>query len=140
MEAGDTPVLVHNCGGGVDASGTPCSWASPRPATWTIEATDRPDSAIHVFEDGGEGMMVTIDRAGADARRADNLRGIATQRGMARDEFPPAMFKEGAGAHVKHILAGGNRGAGSVMGSQLADIPDGGRVMVTIEDADGIIG
>ncbi|MBC3842138.1 DNA-entry nuclease [Streptacidiphilus sp. 4-A2] len=84
-------------------------------------------------------MMVTLDRAGATARRADNLRGIPTQPGMDRDEFPPAMFEEGAGADVKHIGAGDNRGAGSDMKNQLVGIPDGGRVMITIQSLDYIL-
>lgn len=84
--------------------------------------------------------MVTLDRAGAEARRADNLRGIPTRPGQDRDEFPPAMFSEGAGAHVKHIGAGDNRGAGSDMKNQLADIPNGGRVMVTIMSLGYILG
>ncbi|MFI7348027.1 hypothetical protein ACIBSR_17390 [Streptomyces sp. NPDC049936] len=85
-------------------------------------------------------MMVTLDRPGADARRADNLRGIATHPGQDRDEFPPAMFKEGKGAHVKHIGAGDNRGAGSAMKNQLVDIPDGGRVMIKIASLGYILG
>ncbi|QIY96386.2 LamG-like jellyroll fold domain-containing protein [Streptomyces sp. S1D4-11] len=138
--AGDAPVLVHNCQGGVDASGAPCSCASPRPATWTIDAIQHPDSAIHAAEEDGEGLMVTLDRAGADARRADNLRGIPTRPGQDRDEFPPAIFREGQGAHVKHIGAGDNRGAGSDMKNQLVDIPDGGRVKVIIQSLGYILG
>jgi hypothetical protein len=58
---------------------------------------------------------------------------------MDRDEFPPAIFEEGQGAHVKHIRSGDNRGAGASMKNQLRDIPDGGRVMITYEDNDGIL-
>ncbi|WP_189922998.1 polymorphic toxin-type HINT domain-containing protein [Kitasatospora xanthocidica] len=138
--AGATPVLVHNCQGGQDASGAACSCPSPRPATWTIDAIQHPDSAIHAAEQGGEGMMVTLDRAGADARRTDNLRGIPTLPGQDRDEFPPAVFKEGASAHVKHIGAGDNRGAGSDMKNQLVGIPNGSRVRVTIMSLNYILG
>ncbi|MET7647400.1 LamG-like jellyroll fold domain-containing protein [Streptomyces sp. NPDC005426] len=138
--AGVEPVLVHNCAGGKDASGAACSCASPRPAKWTIDAIQHPDSAIHAAEQGGEGLMVTLDRLGADARRQDNLRGIATRPKQDRDEFPPAIFKEGAGAHVKHIGAGDNRGAGSDMKNQLVDIPNGGRVMVTIMSLGYVLG
>jgi RHS repeat-associated protein len=132
--------LVHNCGGGLDASGAPCTCPSPRPATWTVDAIEHPDSAIHAAEQGGEGMMVTLDRAGAAARRAANLHNIETIPGLDRDEFPPAIFKEGANADVKHIIAGDNRGAGSSMRHQLRGIPNGGRVMMTIEGLDYILG
>lgn len=84
--------------------------------------------------------MVALDRAGADARRADNLRGIPTRPGQDRDEFPPAIFREGQGAHVKHIGAGDSRGAGSDMKNQLVDIPDGGRVKVVIQSLGYILG
>ena len=35
---------------------------------------------------------------------------------------------------MKHIILGDNRGAGSSMRHQLDDIPDGGRVMINIEN------
>ncbi|MFJ4577606.1 hypothetical protein ACIP4W_40960 [Streptomyces sp. NPDC088846] len=105
-----------------------------------MDAIQHLDSAIHAAEQGGEGMMVMLDRAGADARRQDNLRGIATRPGQDRDEFPPAIFKEGAGAHVKYIGAGDNRGAGSDMKNQLVDIPNGSRVMITIMSLGYILG
>jgi hypothetical protein len=87
-----------------------------------VDAIDHPDSTIHAGEQNGDGIMVTVDRRGAATRRKENLRGIPTKPGMDRDEFPPAMFLEGAGAHVKHIESGDNRGAGSSMKHQLADI------------------
>ncbi|MEV6200581.1 LamG-like jellyroll fold domain-containing protein [Streptomyces sp. NPDC051771] len=133
-------VLVHNCGGGFDASGAPCSCASPRPAVWELDAIEHPDSAIHAAEQGGDGMMVTMDRPGADTRRQDNLRGVPTQPGMDRDEFPPAAFKEGKGAHIKHIIASDNRGSGSTIRHQLKDVPNGGRVMIRIIGLDYILG
>ncbi|MFD6372150.1 RHS repeat-associated core domain-containing protein [Streptomyces roseolus] len=133
-------VLVHNCGGGFDASGAPCSCASPRPAVWELDAIEHPDSAIHAAEQGGDGMMVTMDRPGAETRRQDNLRGVPTQPGMDRDEFPPAAFKEGKGAHVKHIISSDNRGSGSTIRHQLSDVPNGGRVMIRIIGLDYILG
>jgi hypothetical protein len=135
-----TPVLVHNCKGGVDASGAACSCPSPRRAEWELDAIEHPDTAIHAAEQGGDGMMVTIDRPGAKDRRNDNLRGVPTAPKKDRDEFPPAYFSEGEGAHIKLILNTDNRGAGSSMMHQLKDIPNGGRVLIRIVNLKYILG
>jgi hypothetical protein len=85
--AGDVPVLVYNCGGGVDASGAACGCPSPRPTTWHLDAIEHPDTAIHAAEQSGDGSMLTIDRPGSSQRRADNLRDVETSSGLDRDEF-----------------------------------------------------
>jgi hypothetical protein len=78
--------------------------------------------------------VVTIDKAGADANREESLRGLATSHGMDRDEYPPAMFKEGgAGASAKYISSGDNQGSGAAMGNQLRGLPEGTRVKITIK-------
>jgi Deoxyribonuclease NucA/NucB len=80
--------------------------------------------------------VLTIDRDGAKANRAASLRGIAPRGadGLDRDEYPPAMFSEGgAGASVKYIDSSDNRGAGSVMGSDLDGLPDGARVRIVVK-------
>ena len=60
-------------------------------------------------------------------------KGIKTQKGTDRDEWPMAMFKEGGtGANVKHIDPADNRGAGSAIGSALRDLPDGTKVKFKI--------
>jgi len=67
------------------------------------------------------------------ARRRASLKGIKTEAGKDRDEYPPAMFKEGgAGADVKHIDSCDNRGAGSCMGHQCAKYPNGTRVKIRV--------
>lgn len=77
--------------------------------------------------------VVTIDKDGADANRADSLRDIDTRPPDDRDEYPPAMFKEGGtGASVKYIPASDNQGSGSTMGSALRGLPNGTRVKITI--------
>lgn len=61
-----------------------------------------------------------LDRAGADARRRAALRGIPTRPGLDRDEYPPAVSRQGgAGASVRYVDASINRSAGAVMGAQL---------------------
>jgi hypothetical protein len=61
-----------------------------------------------------------IDRAGADENRRQSLKGIPTRRGYDRDEYPPALAREGGkGAHVRYVRSGENRSAGSFMGNEL---------------------
>ncbi len=61
--AGTTPVLVHNCGGGVDAKGNPCSCAAQNPTNWNPNS--RPTFG-HTFSEHGAGARNTrslTDRA-----------------------------------------------------------------------------
>lgn len=76
---------------------------------------------------------LTIDREGADANRAKSMKGTKTKSGLDRDEYPPAMFKEGGhGASVKHINPSDNRGAGSSIGHQCRGLPNGTRVRIIV--------
>ena len=64
-----------------------------------------------------------------------NWRQIAIQVGVARDEFPPAMFREGGqDSFVKHISPCDNRGAGACIGAQCRGLPDGARVRIDVVD------
>lgn len=75
---------------------------------------------------GRESEHLHIERDGADARRRAALRGIPTKAGFDRDEYPPAIAREGgAGASVRYIPASVNRSAGAVMGDQLEAYCDG---------------
>ena len=76
---------------------------------------------------------LTIDRTGAKGNRRASLRGISTKKGKGRDEYPPAMFKEGGkGASVRHIDPSDNRGAGSTIGAQCAPYPNGTKVRILV--------
>lgn len=112
-----------------------------------VDASKYPESAQHILEAQGgtrhrgpfaprrrsQPTVLTIDRGGADARRAASLSGIPTASPLDRDEYPPAMFREGgAGASVKYISESDNRGSGSAMGSALYGLPDGTRVKITV--------
>nr|WP_264080311.1 RHS repeat-associated core domain-containing protein [Taylorella equigenitalis] len=78
--------------------------------------------------------IFTIDRQGASARRKESLRGIQTCEGKDRDEFPMAMFKEGGeDASVRSINRSDNRGAGSSIGRELANYPDGTRLKIVFQ-------
>ena len=77
-----------------------------------------PEAAQHIedAQASGRPLVLTIDRSGATARRQMSLNGTRPIAGMDRDEYPPAMFKEGgAGASVRPVTPGDNRGAGACL-------------------------
>jgi hypothetical protein len=107
-----------------------------RPQDVTIDSQRYPESAAHAREaqESGQPDTLTIDRKGADARRRDALRGTSSTPGKDRDEYPPAMFKEGgAGASVRPVAPSDNRGAGACIGAQCKELPDGTRVRLRAE-------
>lgn len=78
--------------------------------------------------------ILTIDKPNADANRENSLRGIDTRPPDDRDEYPPAMYKEGGtGASVKYIPSGDNQGSGSSMGSAVRGLKDGTRVKIRVK-------
>ncbi|WP_339194237.1 NucA/NucB deoxyribonuclease domain-containing protein [Paenibacillus sp. FSL P4-0176] len=91
--------------------------------------TDRyPETAKHIQDavENGHPATCTIDRDGADENRKLSLRGIDTKKGYDRDEWPMAMCAEGGeGADIEYISPSDNRGAGSWVGNQLEEYPDG---------------
>lgn len=106
------------------------------PTTLTIEGSvqlifpaDRyPETAEHIQNavENGHPATCTIDREGADENRKLSLRGVDTKKGYDRDEWPMAMCAEGGeGADIEYISPSDNRGAGSWVGNQLEEYPDG---------------
>jgi hypothetical protein len=94
-----------------------------------------PEAAGHGTDALNDGIVAedVIDRPGTDARRAANLEGIPTKKGKDRDEFPPAVIDNGgSGYSVRHIDRSDNRGAGSSIGHQIKNLPDGTRVVIRI--------
>ncbi|MGK4580388.1 NucA/NucB deoxyribonuclease domain-containing protein [Kitasatospora sp. HPMI-4] len=78
-------------------------------------------------------LTVDKDESHADQNRDNSLRGIATRPPDDRDEYPPAMYKEGGkGASVKYIPASDNQGSGSSMGSAVRGLWDGARVKISV--------
>jgi hypothetical protein len=71
--------------------------------------------------------VLTVHRAGADARRDKLLRPIATRRGMDRDEYPPAVARGSYRADVAYVPSSENRSHGSTMGLKLRRYCDGTR-------------
>ena len=64
-------------------------------------------------------MILHIDRKHADEHRAESTDDLPTKRGYDRDEYPPAMSREGGeSADVRHVKSRENRAAGASMGGQ----------------------
>jgi hypothetical protein len=87
-----------------------------------------PETAKHIKDavENGHPATCTIDRDGADENRKLSLRGVDTKKGYDRDEWPMAMCAEGGeGADIEYISPSDNRGAGSWVGNQLEEYPDG---------------
>ncbi len=121
--------------GGVDFSGAPSSsdfgsgGDSPDydAVPIYVDPNKYPASAQHIIDAqaAGHPNFLTINRGGAAANRAASLSGIKTAPGMDRDEYPPAVFKEGGpGADVRLIPSGDNRGSGASFGGQIRNLPD----------------
>lgn len=107
----------------------------PCQRTIVISRAMSPQAAQHMVDAqaGGHPQVLTLDRPGADARRAASLKGIPTIPGKDRDEYPPATFLEGgAGASVRHIPRSDNRSAGGQIGAQLAGVPEGCKITMTV--------
>lgn len=106
-------------------------------ATLTISLARYPNVADHARDaiKAGESSLCTLDRDGAAARRKESLRGVATAPGKDRDEFPPAICKEGGkGADVRLVPSKENRSEGAWMSGQLAKWPDGTLIRITVSN------
>ncbi|NMO16825.1 hypothetical protein HPC49_04780 [Pyxidicoccus fallax] len=126
-------VWAHNPCEAIDRTGQ--GRTSPQGNPYDVELrvpeSEYPESAAHIedAQQAGHPDVMTINRGGAAQNRRDSLRGIPTQRGYDRDEYPPAMFQEGGtGADIEYIDPTDNRGSGSSFGGQLRSYPNGTRV------------
>lgn len=113
--------------------------ALPRPANGpprvvVVDARRHPASAQHITAavNMGAPETVTLDRSTVRSNRTDNLRHKPPRREYDRDEYPCAVFREGAGADVAYIPRGDNRGSGSSIRHQLRGVPNGARVRVRV--------
>jgi hypothetical protein len=100
-----------------------------------VSRTMSPQSAQHIADAqaAGHPTVLTIQRSGAAARRAQSLAGYPPRAMMDRDEYPPAMFAEGgAGASVRYVSPSDNRSAGAQIGGQLRGAPDGCKVTIVV--------
>lgn len=113
--------------------------ALPRPANGpprvvVVDARRHPASAQHITSavNMGAPETVTLDRSTVRSNRTGNLRHKPPRREYDRDEYPCAVFREGAGADVAYIPRGDNRGSGSSIRHQLRGVPNGARVRVRV--------
>lgn len=113
--------------------------ALPRPANGpprvvVVDARRHPASAQHITAavNMGAPEMVTLDRSTVRSNRTGNLRHKPPRREYDRDEYPCAVFREGAGADVAYIPRGDNRGSGASIRHQLRGVPNGARVRVRV--------
>jgi RHS repeat-associated protein len=112
--------------------------AGSQPKDVYIDPNKYPASAGHVADAQAAGHpdVLTVDRSGASDRRADATAGHATQPGTDRDEYPPAVTREGGtGASVQNIPSSDNRGSGASLGNQISDVPNGGQIRVVPQPA-----
>jgi RHS repeat-associated protein len=106
-----------------------------KPKDVYIDPSKYPASAGHAGDAiaAGKPDVLTVNRPGSADNRADAMSGTKPQPGADRDEYPPAVTKEGgAGASVRPIPAGDNRGAGGSLGQQIKDVPNGGRIKINV--------
>lgn len=97
-----------------------------------ISSTKYPNVLKHIDVAVANGFprVITINRDGAEERRAKLLAGIPTKPGHDRDEWPMAMGRSTWKADVMHIPSSENRSAGSVVGVKLRQYCDGTRFTV----------
>ena len=93
-----------------------------------VSLTKYPNITDHVRDAirSGQPVILHIDRRHADAHRAESTDDLPTKRGYDRDEYPPAMSREGGeSADVRHVKSSENRAAGASMGGQLRGFCNG---------------
>lgn len=109
-----------------------------------LSASRYPHITDHIHDARGDyPARLHIDRPGADENRDQSLAGVPLWSDLTeakrkkldrkhwqdphdRDEYPPAVSKEGGtGADVRYVIAKENRSSGSVMGSRLAPFCNG---------------
>src|SRR5262249_9682900 len=95
-----------------------------------INYNNWPQSTVHIrdAQSAGQSEVLTIQRSGASANRQawQGLRDpngdktYPTVSGQDRDEYPPAMFKQGgSNASIRYMSPSDNRGSGSYFGNFL---------------------
>lgn len=116
--------------------------AAGKPADVLVSRQRYPEAAKHIehAQRHGQPSILTIDRTGAAARRQESLRYINNRArrpgpNFDRDEYPPAMFREGGNtSNVRYIGQHDNRGAGKSVQQQLRGVPDGERARILTVD------
>lgn len=100
-----------------------------------VDSKKYPQTAEHIrtAQTIGFPEFVTLGRADAAERRKASLADVKVNPVYDRDEWPMAVFIEGGqGADVVYVDGHDNRGAGSSIGWQMRNFPDGSRVRVRV--------
>jgi hypothetical protein len=87
-----------------------------------LSSSRYPQTTDHIADAiaAGQPALLHIDRDHEDQHRDESLAPYPPRTGFDRDEYAPAMSREGGtGADVRYIDPSDNRGAGSVMGNAL---------------------
>ena len=98
-------------------------------ANISFSATKYPNIRRHfrrAVRDGWPRVLV-LRRQGADGRRDDLLAAYPTREGFDRDEYPPAVGRRDADAHVAYVPSSENRSHGATLGIKLRRFCDGTR-------------
>lgn len=119
-----------------DSCPGPSSAPVPTPAAVLEVDEDRwPHVADHIqdAQAAGESTTCTLDRPGAEERRAAALASVPTRDAFDRDEYPWAMCAEGGlGADVRHVPSEENRSHGAWLGNTVERWPDGTVLVITV--------
>jgi hypothetical protein len=127
--------------GGSSVALTPPRFNAPNPsnqydAVVTIDRSLYPEAAQHIedAQAAGQPEILTLDRSATAENRAAALQTTLPVQGFDRDEYPPAMTKEGgSNSDVVYVNPSDNRGAGASFGNQVRNLPDGARVKVVVK-------
>lgn len=98
-------------------------------ATISFSRTKYPNIRRHfrrAVRDGWPRVLV-LSRRGADERRDELLDGYPTRDGYDRDEYPPAVGRRRAAAHVAYVPSSENRSHGATLGVKLRRFCEGTR-------------
>jgi RHS repeat-associated protein len=128
-------IMLDMLGNPVSTETATPSESGVAPNSVFIDANKYPESAEHILDAQGSGQpsVLTLDRAGASARRSEALAGTPPVPGKDRDEYPAAAFAEGGrGASVRAISPSDNRGAGASMGNQMRGLSTGDNVRIVV--------
>jgi hypothetical protein len=107
------------------------------PEKVTISRSKHPESAQHILDAqaAGHSKVLTLARNGADANRAESLKGMKKIKGKQLDEYPPAFTAEGGkGASVRPIAPADNMGAGARIGNLVRKLMDGAKFIIEVLD------
>lgn len=111
--------LIAGAGGAQTSIAASCT---RQQAPVVVNLAKYPHIADHIRDAirAGQPALLHIDRVHADQHRAASTDDLPTKAGYDRDEYPPAMSREGGeSADVRYVKSGENRSAGASMGYQL---------------------